>query len=189
MPTVTIEPLTPERWPDLETLFGPRGACAGCWEMWWRVPRSQFGRQQGEGNKAAFREIVLAGEIPGLLVYVDGVPAGWCAVQPREAFPGLARSRILKPVDDTPVWAVTCFFIARAHRRKGLTVRLLEAAIAHARARGARVVEGYPVAASSEGMPDAFAWHGTVAAFARAGFVEVARRSPTRPIMRYVLPA
>ena len=185
--TVEFQVLTPDRWADLEALFGPRGACAGCWEMWWRRPRSEFEREKGEGNRAAFRALVESGVVPGILAYVDGQPAGWCAVQPREAYPSLARSRTLQPVDDQPVWSVTCFFVARAHRHQGLTVRLLEQAVAHAAASGARIVEGYPVEPKTGNMPDAWAWNGTAATFRHAGFEEVVRRSPTRPIMwRYV---
>jgi GNAT superfamily N-acetyltransferase len=185
--TPAIHPLTPERWPDVETLFGPRGACAGCWDMWWRVSRAEFERGKGEDNREAFRSLVLAGTVPGLLAYVDGAPAGWCAIQPRDAYPSLLRSRILKPVDDQPVWSVTCFFTARAYRGQGLTVALLRAAVAYAHQYGAHIVEGYPVEPKSGRMPDVFAWHGTAAAFRAAGFTEVARRSETRPIMRRTL--
>jgi GNAT superfamily N-acetyltransferase len=182
--TVEYYAATAERWQEIEALFGPRGACAGCWDMWWRLTRAEFERNKGEGNKEAFKRIVLADEVPGLLALVDKVPAGWCAVQPREAYSALMRSQTLRPVDDAPVWAITCFFIARPYRRQGMTVGLLRAAVEHARANGAQIVEGYPV--EPRGMlPDAFAWHGTAAAFRKAGFAEVARRSATRPIMRY----
>jgi GNAT superfamily N-acetyltransferase len=181
---IEMRPLTPTRWADLEALFGPRGACAGCWDMWWRLSRTEFERQKGNGNRAAFKTLVESGVVPGILAYVDGEPAGWCAVQPRKAYPGLARSRTLKPVDDQPVWAVTCFFVGRRFRGQGLAVRLLEAAVAYAREHDAQIVEGYPVEPRSDRMPDAWAWHGTAAAYRQAGFTEVARPSPTRPIMR-----
>ena len=109
---VECHPLMPERWPDLERLFGPRGACGGCWCMWWRLPRAEFLAGKGEENRQVFRHLVDSGETVGLLAYVDGIPAGWCAVASRAAYPALARSRILKPVDETPVWSVTCFFVA-----------------------------------------------------------------------------
>lgn len=128
--------------------------------------------------------IVASGAVPGLLAYVDGVPAGWVAIEPREAYSGLDRSRFLKRVDERPVWSVTCFFIARPARRRGLTVRLLRAATAYAATRGASMVEGYPIDRSGASVPAAFAWTGLAAAFRAAGFLEVARRSPTRPIMR-----
>lgn len=180
-----VHPLTPERWGDLERLFGERGAVGGCWCMWWRVTRSEFEKQQGEGNKAALKAIVKLGEVPGLLAYVDGEPIAWCSVAPRDAFPVLNRSRTLKPVDDQPVWSVVCFFVAKPFRRRGVMVRLLKAAVEYARSHGAQIVEGYPVEPKKASFPDVFAHTGLAAAFRETGFVEVLRRSETRPIMRY----
>jgi GNAT superfamily N-acetyltransferase len=131
------------------------------------------------------RALVAGGGVPGLLAYAGAVPAGWCSVAPRETYAALERSRILKPVDDQPVWSVVCFFIAKAARRQGLTVALLRAAVDHARSRSARILEGYPKDLDAATTPDVFAWHGTASAFRQAGFTEVARRAPTRPIMRY----
>jgi GNAT superfamily N-acetyltransferase len=182
--TLAFHPLTPERWPDLEALFGPRGACGGCWCMWWRVPRSAFGQGKGEGNKRTLRALVESGAAPGILAYDGERPIGWCAVEPREAYPALERSRILRRVDDAPVWSVTCFFVARGYRRRGVTVQLLEHAVAYVRERGAQIIEGYPVEPKAGATADVYAFTGTAAAFRRAGFVEVARRSETRPIMR-----
>ena len=184
---VTVRPLTPARWNDLEQLFGERGACGGCWCMWWRLPRQEWNRQQGEGNKRAFRKIVRQGRVPGLLAYVGGKPAAWCAIEPRESFPVLERSRVLQRVDEQPVWSTPCFFVARPYRRQGITTALLRAAVAYAKKRGAKIVEGYPVDVGAGKMADAFAWTGLAPAFRKAGFVEVARRSKTRPIMRRVV--
>ena len=156
--------------------------------MWWHLPRSRYEAQKGEANKDAFRAIVQAGGVPGLLAYAADRPIAWWAVAPREEFRVLARSRTLKPIDDAPVWSVVCLFVAKPHRRRGLTPRLLGAAVDYAARHGARIVEGYPVEPRSGAVPDAFAWTGTVSAFRRAGFVEALRRSPTRPIMRYVVP-
>lgn len=184
---VTFEPVTPDRWPDMETLFGPRGACAGCWCMWWRHTRAEHEAMKGEQNRQAMQAIVESGEVPGILAYVDGKPCGWCSIAPREAFPSLDRSRTLKRVDDTPVWSITCLFVAKEHRRKGLMLRLIDAAVSHARERGVTAVEAYPVVPKSDDMPPVFAWTGVASAFERCGFGEVARRSPTRPIMRKTL--
>jgi GNAT superfamily N-acetyltransferase len=184
---VEYHPVSVERWQDLEALFGPRGACGGCWCMWWRLARSQFQRQKGEGNKHSFRQIIEGGEGPGLLAYAGGQPIGWCAVAPRQAYPVLGRSRILKRVDDQPVWSVVCFFVTKPFRGKGLTVGLLRAAVAYAKQHGATVVEGYPVEPKSSPMPALFAYTGLTSAFRKAGFVEVLRRSQTRPIMRYLV--
>jgi GNAT superfamily N-acetyltransferase len=188
-PELDFHPLTPERWPDLERLFGPRGACGGCWCMYWRLRRSEFDQRKGEGNRLAFKAIVKAGERPGLLAYAAGEPAGWCALSPRPAFSALERSRILKPVDDLPVWSVVCFFVAKPYRRRGVTVRLLKAAVEYAGEHGAQMVEGYPVEPKQGQTPDAFVYTGLASAFRAAGFVEVARRSETRPVMRRTITA
>jgi GNAT superfamily N-acetyltransferase len=182
--TLDIQPATPARWPDLEALFGARGACGGCWCMVWRLPRREFEQGKGDENRAALARLVASGAQPGLLAYLGGQPIGWCAVGPRAWYPALERSRLLKPVDDTPVWSVSCLFVARPYRRRGVTTQLLRAAVAHAAQHGARMVEGYPVEPRSAEMPPVFAWTGVASAFAAAGFVEVARRSETRPIMR-----
>src|SRR4030042_6556452 len=107
--------------------------------MYWRLSRTQYDEQQGELNRRNIKALVDSGNIPGILAYVDDEPVGWCSIAPRQEFATLARSRILKPVDDLPVWSVVCFFVARNHRRQGLTVALLKAAVAYARSRGARI--------------------------------------------------
>jgi GNAT superfamily N-acetyltransferase len=178
-------PVTPRRWKDLESLFGERGACGGCWCMWWRMTRSEFNKQKGSGNKKALKKIIDSGEIPGILAYANGQPVGWCSVAPREKFSTLERSRILQKVDEKPVWSVVCFFIAKTLRRKGVTIALLKAAIEYAKRHGAKIVEGYPVEPKKGKTPDVFAYTGLASAFRQAGFVEVLRRSETRPIMRY----
>ena len=183
-PGVEFRPLTPERWPDLEALFGARGACGGCWCMAWRLKRSEFDRGKGEGNRRAFRAIVTSGAEPGVLAYAGGEPVAWCAVAPREVYAALGRSRVLAPVDDRPVWSISCLFVTRRMRRSGVSAPLIRAAVSHAAAHGAEAVEAYPVEPYSGEMPAAFAWTGIASAFRRAGFKEVARRSRTRPIMR-----
>jgi GNAT superfamily N-acetyltransferase len=186
---ITFRPLSKKNWQDLETLFGPRGASGGCWCMWWRLRRSQYEADKGEANRLSFRDIVASGAPTGVMAYVDSKPVGWCAVAPRQDYSALARSRVLMPVDDKPVWSVTCFYISRQWRRRGLTVQLLKAAVDFAKKNGAKIVEGYPHDPQSGTMADAFAWTGFVSAFREAGFEEVARRSPSRPIMRLMLKA
>jgi GNAT superfamily N-acetyltransferase len=185
---LAFHPLVPGRLPDWERLFGPRGACAGCFCRWWKATRAEFDAGRGKGNLSAMRREVRGGAVPGILAYDDEGPVGWCAVEPREAYPRLARSRTLAPVDDAPVWSVTCFFVARRARRTGVTAVLLEAAARHARASGARILEGYPVDPRGE-TADAWLYTGLASTFERAGFVEAARRSPTRPVMRKALSA
>jgi GNAT superfamily N-acetyltransferase len=182
-----IYPLTRERWPDLEALFGERGAVGGCWCMWWRLKSSEFERRQGEENRQAFQALVDAGEVPGLLAYVAGKPVAWCSLAPRAKFPRLERSRILKPVDEQPVWSIVCFFVDKRYRNQGMMVKLLQAAIDYVRQQGGHVVEGYPVEPKTDPMPAAFAYTGLASAFKKAGFVECLRRSETRPIMRFYI--
>ena len=152
--------------------------------MYWRLRRKDYEAGKGDANRRRLKRLVTNGPPPGILAYVDGKPVGWCAIAPRENYPVLGNSRILSPVDDKPVWSVTCLFIARGHRRSGLSSKLVRAAADFARQNGARLVEGYPVEPKKGAMPDAFAWTGLTGSFERAGFQEVARRSPTRPIMR-----
>ena len=185
-PEFEVHPLTPARWQDLEELFGKRGACGGCWCMWWRLKRSEFVKQKGAGNKRALKKIVDSGEVPGLLAYQKGKPIAWCAISPRERLSALERSRVLKRVDERPVWSVPCFFVAKPCRRQGVTAKLLLAAKQYARRQGAAIVEGYPVEPGKT-MPDVFAWTGFASAFRRAGFAEALRRSKKRPIMRCYL--
>jgi GNAT superfamily N-acetyltransferase len=155
--------------------------------MWWSLPRAEFERGKGDPNRRAMQARVLAGDTPGVLAFAGTRPVGWCAVAPRERYPRLANSRVLAPLDDRPVWSVVCFYVDRTERRRGLSVRLLRAAIDHVKRRGGRLVEGYPVVPRGADVPAAFAWTGLVSAFERAGFVEVARRSDARPIMRYTI--
>lgn len=181
-----IHPLTPERWTDFETLFGPKGAYSGCWCMWWRLPRSEFNRQQGEGNRLGLKALVESSAPTGLLAYLDGVPAGWISLAPREDYPALERSRVLKRVDDQPVWSIVCFYIHRKARRRGLMSALIDAAGEFAAAHGAGILEAYPII-TGENAPPVSTYMGNLDVFLRAGFVEVARPKPKRPILRKVL--
>ena len=124
LPKLTFHPLTPERWPDLEKPFGKNGACGGCWCMWLKLPRKEFVAGKGEANREALKAIVAAGEVPGILTYARGKPVGWCAVAPRDKHPIWDRSRNFKRIDDEPVWSISCFFIAKPYRRRGMS-RLL----------------------------------------------------------------
>jgi GNAT superfamily N-acetyltransferase len=151
--------------------------------MWPRRTAAEFRRGKGAGNRRAFRRVVTAGPPPGVLGYVDGVPAGWCAVAPRDAYPRLDRSKVMARVDDEAVWSVSCFFVGRGCRRRGLSRPLLEGALALARRHGARIVEAYPNDLDAR-TADVFVWMGLAETFRAAGFEEVARRAPTRPIMR-----
>lgn len=180
-------PVTKNRWADFETLFGERGACGGCWCMLWRLTRKEFESQKGEGNRLAIKALIHSGEIPGILALSGDQPVAWCSVAPRERFPALGRSRILKPLDELPVWSISCLFVEKRYRRKGWSTRMIKAAVDYVKKEGGSIVEAYPVEPKKDKMPDAFAWTGLASAYVKAGFKEHARRSETRPIMRYYI--
>jgi len=181
--TIEIHPLTHDRWADFETLFGPRGACYGCWCMYWLIPRKEFEGNKNAGNKAAIKARIGSGFIPGLLAYQDGSPIGWVAVGPRQQYLLLERSRVLARVDDLPVWSIVCFFISPKARHQGLTQTLIKAAEEYARSHGADMIEAYPMDPQSK-RNDASIYLGTASTFNKMGYEEVIRRSPTHPVMR-----
>lgn len=183
---IEIYPVTSERWVDLETLFRKSGACYGCWCMWWRVTNKEFNEMKGEGHKDALRTLVHQRREPGLIAYIDGVPAGWVTVAPRADYVRLKTSRIWAAVDDQPVWSIPCFFINKKYRRMGMTLRLIDAAVDYAKAHGATIVEAYPHDVEKVVNPMNL-YTGAVSTFVSAGFVEVARKKPGRPMMRKTL--
>ncbi|MBN2258816.1 MAG: GNAT family N-acetyltransferase [Anaerolineaceae bacterium] len=182
-----IHPLTIERWDDLEELFGPHGADGGCWCMYWRLKRSQFDAGRGDSNRKAFKQITASGRPPGLLAYEGKKAVGWMAVAPRDEYPTMDRSRVLKRVDVKKVWSISCFYTAASYRRKGVTFALIEEAKVFVHKQGGTVLEGYPIIPHSDKISCGSAYTGLMSAFLKAGFKEVARYSATRPIMRFEL--
>ncbi len=181
-----FKPVTPENWVDLEALFGPRGACAGCWCMYWRVPRKEFTKGQGEPFRKALKALTEGGSTPGLIAYAGGLPVGWISVGKREEFVLLAQSKVLAPVDDQPVWSIVCFFVARSHRKQGLMLPFINAAVEYAASQGARIVEGYPMDPYKR-LGGVSAYVGITTIFEQAGFSEAARRSEHHPVMRRIV--
>lgn len=184
---IRVEAATADRWDDIVRLAGERGFISGCWCMWWRVSSREFSERRGDGLQEGLRSLVQGGQEPGLVAYLGDEPVGWVAVAPRSEYPRVERSPKLRPIDDQPVWSISCFYIDRRHRRQGVSGALLAAAVEHARARGARLVEAYPIDTSDRGkVPSGDIFTGTLAMFERAGFQEVARRQG-RPIVRLAL--
>lgn len=182
---LTIHPLTPERWPAFVDLFGRFGASNGCWCMYWRIG-SAYHQRPRELNEAALHRIVRRGPPPGLLALDGDLAVGWCQLTPRAELPWLDHGKVLSPVDDEPVWAISCFYVRRGHRARGVMTALIAGAVEAARRAGARVIEAYPIDTDAPGATRNV-FTGTAAAFTRAGFREVARRRPDRPIMRLEL--
>ncbi len=184
--SLEVRPLTLEHWDDFVQLFGPNGACAGCWCMWYRMMDKEFKKTGKQGHLDGMRTLVHNGQEPGLILYANGTPAGWVTVAPRDQYIRLSTSKILAPVDDQEVWSIPCFFIHRNFRRAGLMEKLIRAAVEYARENGARIVEAYPVE-TLEKMSYLSVYTGLASTFSRCGFTEVARRSEKRPIMRMEL--
>lgn len=184
---IVVRPVTKKRWADLEKLFATSGACSACWCMTWRVGRGKFESERGSRNRAAMERVVRSGPPPGLLAYDGQNPVAWCSVAPRSAFAALDRSKVWAAIDDEPVWSISCFYVVKSHRGKGLTLALLRGAFEFARAHGAKILEAYPTDMFKGRLPDAFVWTGLFRAFKIAGFQEVVRRSKTKPIMRYTI--
>lgn len=181
---LAFHPLTRDRWKDFEELFGPRGACGGCWCMWWRTTRGVFAKNQGEGNRRAMKKLVGSGEVPGILAYAGDRAIGWCSVAPRESFPSLDRSPVLKRLDTRPVWSIVCLFVAKEHRGKGISEKLVRAAVTHAKENGARIVEAYPSMPRGKELSPFSSFMGVPSLFERAGFVERKRPSKAKMVMR-----
>jgi len=189
---MTIHPLTAGRWADLQTVFRARGCgeARSCWCMFYREsgksPPAEPGLARGERRRLALHALAAQEPPPGLLGYLDGQPVGWVSLGPRQDFARLARSPVMKPVDDQPVWSIVCFVVPAAHRGQGVAKALLAGAIAYARRRGVTLLESYPV---DHSRPDAKggSWFGAQSMYDRAGFEEVARRRVDRPVMRLKL--
>jgi GNAT superfamily N-acetyltransferase len=179
-----FRPLTAHEWQDFVTLFDEPGPHRGCWCMYWRVKRADFHRQYGAGLQDAMLKIVDGGMIPGILAYIDGKPVGWCSIAPREEFPVLDRSPTLKRVDNESVWSIVCFFVSKNYRQQGISRFLLQAAIEHARERGAKIIEAYPLKTEIAETQPYERYMGLESTYEQAGFKVVTRRSERRPIMR-----
>jgi GNAT superfamily N-acetyltransferase len=191
--SVQVRPATADRWSDVVTVFGRRGEDPSwCWcrLFFCTVPCKSPASEPVPDNREALRkEITHAAVPPGLLAYVEDHPVGWTRVGPRSHFPRVSGNRALAKVltQDSGTWWVTCFAVDSRHRRSGVGAALLEAAVGFAREHGATALEGHPVdvAALSAGRVGGSAiFTGTVSMFSAAGFTEVARTYPTRPVMR-----
>ena len=186
--SLDFKPVTMERWNDFEKLFGPNGAYAGCWCMWWRSKRSEFDERQGAGNRKVMKEIVSSGMVPGILGYKDGQPVAWCSVAPREDYGSLNRSPVLKRLDDTRVWSIVCFYVGKEYRKEGMMVALIRGAIDYVRSQGVKVVEAYPTLPKKDvRMPPVSSFMGLPSVFEKVGFVEVARPSDRKVVLRYTI--
>jgi ribosomal protein S18 acetylase RimI-like enzyme len=186
---LTVHPLTPERWPDLETIFQARGCSVarGCWCMFYRrsgdPAPAPAGTTRAQAARAEFKALIDAGRMTGLVGYRGRKPVGWISFGPREDFAKLQRSPVMKAVDDQPVWSIVCFVVPSEHRGQGVARALLDGAVAWSRKAGVTLLEAYPVDRAERSSDDSM-WFGAKSMYDGAGFEEVARRRPQRPVVR-----
>jgi GNAT superfamily N-acetyltransferase len=181
-PSLEFHPLTANRWCDLASLFEHHGNPGYCWCMTWRLSSGQYKQLDSTGRQKALEALVKTGTPTGILAYFDGQPVGWCSIAPRETYTRLEASTTLKRIDDLPTWSVVCFFVNRSVRGQGLSVKLLQAATAYAISRGARIIEGYPVAPH-----ESYRFMGSPSTFKKVGFQVAATAGNGRQIMRFVV--
>jgi ribosomal protein S18 acetylase RimI-like enzyme len=185
-----VVPATADRWPDLDTVFTGRGDPGRCWCQWFFTGTEAAAEDVTAANRAAFRAQVKAGPPPGVLAYSGERPVGWCAVGPRCGYGRLPRMAVMRGTDpaglaDPSVWAITCFVVKAGARRQGVAAALLDGAVTLAASQRASVVEAYPVDVSAKSaVSPAELYHGPLSVFARAGFTEVRRPQPARPVVQ-----
>ena len=182
---LSFEPLSTAIWESLLKLFGEKGACGGCWCMTWRLVSKEYEKSKGAHNRELFYQLVKNKEPLGVIAFEDGKPIGWCSISPGEKLIRLENSRLFKRIDDTPVWSITCMFIKKEYRKKGISSMLIQEATLYAFLKGAKVIEAYPVISTkNKTMPDVFVYYGLVNAYKKAGFKKVKQASEHRLIMR-----
>jgi GNAT superfamily N-acetyltransferase len=175
---VVTYPATSDRFQDVATILAPRKPdTPACWCLTYRLSSAENGRLTPRERPQHLADLCARDVAPGILAYVDGHPAGWCAVGPRSDFARLRTSRTIPKIDDAPVWSIVCFIVRAAHRRKGVAHALIEGAVEYAASCGATVVEGYPVDTEGARISGSFAYVGTVPLFERAGFTRVIETS------------
>jgi GNAT superfamily N-acetyltransferase len=180
------EPATAGRLDDVAAVIGDRGGPGGCWCMFWRLRNADWRAGDADRRKALLAERLAQTPPPGVLGYLGDRPVGWCAVAPRGEYPRMQASPTFGPVDDAASWAVSCLFIHRTARRRGVATALVAAAVAMAEAYGAPAVDAIPVAPGGRRRSGDL-YTGTPSMFQPLGFTEIARRKPERPVVRLSL--
>jgi GNAT superfamily N-acetyltransferase len=188
---IKLRPVTGKDWPLVEKLFGDKGACGGCWCMYWRIPRGgkMWEGVKGEPNRRQSRKLITAGKALGILALDDSEPVGWCSFGPREEFPRLDRTRAYQHTVPPGTWSIVCFYLNRSYRGRGLSRALAAMAVEQIRKHGGKFVEAFPVTLTKEGkkLPAAFSYTGPETVFQSLGFVEIQRLSQSRPLYRLEL--
>jgi GNAT superfamily N-acetyltransferase len=187
MDGIRTVPATPDRWEDLLTLFGPNGAYSNCWCTWWILRAKEWDQAAPEERRGILADLVASGTEPGILAYAGDEPVGWCAVGPRERYARMMspRSPTYRPLDDEPSWIINCFYVAKGHRRRGVSRALLDAAVEHAFANSATRIDAYPIDPDRQKASSTSSFVGTLPMFLEAGFTEITRMR-NRPVVRLI---
>lgn len=175
---IEVVPATPERWDDVAAVMGTKGDPSRCFCQYFRLRGQAWSSASSASNRSALRQQVTGGNLPpGVIAYADDSPAGWCAIAPRAGYPRVVASPHWRTSSADGLWSVTCFVVPTGHRRSGITVDLLNAAVGLAAANGATAVEGCAVD-TSERLRSADLYRGPLPTFLAAGFTEIARNGP-----------
>jgi GNAT superfamily N-acetyltransferase len=168
---IEVHPATPDRFDDLRSVLCPKKPCAqACWCLTYRLSNAENSRLSGEARPMRLRTLCEGKYVPGVIAYVDGVPAGWTAVGPRTDFERLKRSKTIQLLDQIPVWSIVCLVVKARFRRKGVAGALIEGAVTYAASQGAHMIEAYPIETHGDRVSASLAFTGTTNLFGAAGF-------------------
>ena len=187
MDLLSFKELTSSNWKDFEMLMGEKGGCGNCWCMFFRLPYKTFQENKPEGNKKMMKQLVNKNSPQGLIASMNKEPVGWIAMAPREDYSKLENSRVFKRLDERPVWSITCFFVRKDLRHKGLSQQLIKGAVDHAKKKKIKILEAYPAIPYNEKVPHPFLWVGVLSSFIKNGFKIVRQQSKSRAMVRIEL--
>lgn len=182
-----LQDLTSRNWKQFEELMGEKGGCGHCWCMNFRIPTKEFQENKPDGNKKLMKLLVDKNKPVGLIAFLDKQPVGWLALAPREDYMKIENSRVFKRIDDKPVWSISCFFIKKEYRHKGLSGQLIKGAVEFAKRKKIKILESYPAIPYSKNVPHPFLWVGVLSSFIKNGFTIVQQQSKSRAMVRLEL--
>jgi GNAT superfamily N-acetyltransferase len=168
---VEVHPATSDRFDDLRSVLCPKKQSAqACWCLTYRLSNAENSSLSGEARPMRLRTLCEGKYAPGVIAYVDSVPAGWAAVGPRTEFERLKRSKTIQFLDRMPVWSIVCLVVKAGFRGKGVARTLIEGAVSYAASQGARMIEAYPIETHGDRVSASLAFMGTTKLFSAAGF-------------------
>jgi len=171
-------PVTPDRFEDFADVINKNRRQRHCWCTSHRLTSGEIRELGGGDREQAMRRLCEREHPPGVVTYLDATPVGWCNVGPRAEITRLVRSKLIRPVDDVPVWGIVCLVVRPGYRKLGVTAQLIEGASTYAKANGAPAIEAYPVEPAGR-MDQTMAFVGTRAMFEKARFEVIGQTDST----------